>query len=177
MTSESLSFMPGFAFGTAVTTLFGQSLGAKREDKAHDFLVKTIQLGTIVMAIMTCVLFFGSSFIMGIFTPDGEVIRHGSVLLKILAVIQIPQMIAFCISGALQGAGDTKTPLYITMVSMWGVRVLGCIVLVRIMGMGLYTVCVCMCTDNVVRCLLNIIAYKSGKWKAIAAKASARKKA
>ena len=106
---------------------------------------------------------------MGLFTPDPEVIKHGSVLLKILALIQIPQMIAFCISGALQGAGDTKTPLYITMVSMWGVRVLGCILLVRILGFGLYTVCICMCSDNVVRCLLNIIAYKRGKWKSIAA--------
>ena len=176
MTAESLSFMPGFAFGTAVTTLFGQSLGARREDKAHDFLFKTIALGAVVMAFMTCVLFFGSAFIMGIFTPDADVIRHGSVLLKILAVIQIPQMIAFCVSGALQGAGDTKTPLYITMISMWGVRVLGCIIFVRILGFGLYTVCVCMCTDNVVRCILNLIAYKKGKWKAIAAKASAVKK-
>ncbi|MBQ5805724.1 MAG: MATE family efflux transporter, partial [Lachnospiraceae bacterium] len=42
-TAESLSFMPGFAFGTACTTLYGQALGAKRPDMGHDFLVKTIK--------------------------------------------------------------------------------------------------------------------------------------
>ena len=167
-TAESLSFMPGFAFSTAVTTLFGQSLGARRQDLAQDYLFKTIKLSSVVMAIMTCVLFFGSSFIMGIFTPDPEVIKHGSVLLKILAVIQIPQTIAFCINGAQQGAGDTKTPLYISLISMWGIRVLGVIIFVRILGFGLYTVCICMCLDSAMRCVLAIFAYKKGKWKTIA---------
>lgn len=164
-TAESLSFMPGFAFGTAITTLFGQSLGAQRPDMAQDYLKKTIQLGTIVMAFMTCVLFFGSEVIMSIFTPDPEVIMHGSVLLKILAVIQIPQMITFCLNGALQGAGDTKSPLYSSVISMWCVRVLGVLLLVRVFHMGLYSVCVAMCADNCVRCILSYIFYKQGKWK------------
>ena len=166
-TAESLSFMPGFAFATAVTTLFGQSLGAKRPDLAQKYLFHAIKLGSIVMLATSFALFFGSTFIMGLFTPDPEVILHGSVLLKILAVIQIPQMISFCTNGALQGAGDTKTPLYISLISVWGVRVLGCIIFVRLLGFGLYTVCICMCTDNVVRCILGLIAYKRGKWKNI----------
>ncbi len=164
-TAESLSFMPGFAFGTAITTLFGQSLGAKRPDMAQDYLKKTIILGTIVMGFMTCVLFFGSTFIMGIFTPDPEVIKHGSVLLKILAIIQIPQMITFCLNGSMQGAGDTKSPLIGTMISMWCVRVLGVTLAVRVFGMGLYSVCVAMCSDNVVRCILAFYFYKKGKWR------------
>lgn len=166
-TAESLSFMPGFAFATAVTTLFGQSLGAKRPDLAQKYLIHAIKLGAVIMVLTSCALFFGSTFIMSLFTPDPEVIRHGGVLLKILAVIQIPQMISFCVNGALQGAGDTKTPLYISLISVWGVRVLGCVIFVRLLGFGLYTVCVCMCTDNVVRCLLGLLAYKRGKWKTI----------
>lgn len=158
-TAESLSFMPGFAFGTACTTLYGQSLGAKRPDMGHDFLLKTIKMGTVVMAFMTFVLFFGSAQIMAIFTPDPLVIEYGSIWLKILAVIQIPQMIAFCISGALQGAGDTKTPLYITFTSMWGVRILGIMICIHVFHLGLYSICVCMCTDNVVRCLLFLWWY------------------
>ena len=159
-TAESLSFMPGFAFGNACTTLYGQSLGAKKPDMAHDFLVKTIKMGAVVMAFMTCILFFGSEQIMRIFTPDPQVIEYGSIWLKILAVIQIPQMIAFCISGGLQGAGDTKTPLYITFASMWGVRILGILICIHVLHLGLYSICVCMCTDNVVRCLLFLLFYR-----------------
>lgn len=158
-TAESLSFMPGFAFSTAVTTLYGQSLGAKRPDMAHDFLIKTVKMGSVVMAFMTCFLFFGSPQIMAVFTPDPLVIEYGSIWLKILAVIQIPQTIAFCVSGALQGAGDTKTPLYITFASMWGVRVLGILLCIHVFHLGLYSICVCMCTDNVVRCILFLIQY------------------
>lgn len=159
-TAESLSFMPGFAFSTACMTLYGQSLGAKRPDMAHDFLMKTIRLGNLVMACMTCILFFGSEQIMRIFTPDALVVEYGSIWLKILALIQIPQTIAFCVSGALQGAGDTKTPLYITFASMWGVRILGILICVHVFNLGQYAICVCMCTDNVVRCLLFLIQYK-----------------
>ena len=166
-TAESLSFMPGFAFGTAVTTLYGQSLGAKRPDMAHDFLIRTMKLGSVVMAFMTCVLFFGSAEIISIFTPDAEVIAIGSIWLKILAVIQIPQTIAFCVSGALQGAGDTKTPLYVTFASMWGVRILGIMICIYVLHLGLYSICVCMCTDNVVRCALFLIQYYRKKDKLI----------
>ncbi|MBQ8599192.1 MAG: MATE family efflux transporter [Oscillospiraceae bacterium] len=164
-TAESLSFMPGNAFSAAVTTLFGQSLGAKRPDKAQDYLSKTVKMSSVVMAFMTCVLFFGSSVIMGIFTPDAQVIEMGSVLLKILAVIQIPQTITFCLNGAMQGAGDTRSPLISTMISMWCVRVLGVTLAVRVFGLGLYAVCVAMCTDNCVRCLLSYTFYKRGRWK------------
>ena len=100
-TAESLSFMPGFAFGTAATTLFGQSIGAKRPELGKKYVSYTIRLGSIVMFIMTLVMFFGSRFIMSIFTPDEAVIEMGSVLVKILALIQVPQMIAMVYSGAL----------------------------------------------------------------------------
>ena len=163
-TAESLSFMPGFAFGTAATTLFGQSIGAKRPDLAKRYVSFTIKIGAVVMFFMTLILFFGSSFIMGIFTPDAEVISMGSTLLKILAIIQIPQMIAMVYSGALKGAGDTKSPFKIALISMWGVRIVGTVICVRILGLGLTSVCVCMCSDNVVRWLLFHRQYRKESW-------------
>ncbi len=164
-TAESLSFMPGFAFGTAATTLFGQSLGAKRPELGKKYVSYTIRLGAIVMFIMTLVMFFGSRFIMSIFTPDEAVIEMGSVLVKILAIIQVPQMIAMVYSGALKGAGDTKSPFLVALFSMWGVRVLGVTICVRLLGMGMTALCTCMCTDNVVRFILFSTIYRREKWR------------
>lgn len=166
-TAESLSFMPGFAFGTATTTLFGQSIGAKRPDLAKRYVSLTIRIGFVVMLFMTLILFFGSTEIMGVFTPDAEVIGMGSTLLKILAVIQIPQMIAMVYSGALKGAGDTKSPFLIALVSMWGVRIVGTVICVRILGLDLTSVCVCMCSDNVVRWLLFHRQYRRESWSKV----------
>ncbi|MBQ7086994.1 MAG: MATE family efflux transporter [Clostridia bacterium] len=164
-TAESLSFMPGFAFGTAATTLFGQSIGAKRPELGKKYVSYTIRLGAAVMFVMTLVMFFGSRFIMSIFTPDEAVIEMGSVLVKILALIQVPQMIAMVYSGALKGAGDTKSPFLVALFSMWGVRVLGVTICVRLLGMGMTALCTCMCTDNVVRFILFSTIYRREKWR------------
>ena len=164
-TAESLSFMPGFAFSAACTTLYGQSLGAKRPDLAHDFLMKTIKLCILVMAVTTCGLFFGAELIMGLLTPDPEVILHGSVLLRIVALIQIPQGVGLCISGGLQGGGDTRSPLLVSMASVWGVRIVGVLLCVHVFHLGLYAVCVSMCTDNVVRCILFLLRYRQQRHK------------
>lgn len=161
---EALSFMPGFAFGTAATILFGQSIGGQRPDLAVKYISLTIKLGCAVMLFMSLVLFFGSTVIVGLFTPDQEVIALGAILLKILAVIQIPQVIAMIYSGALRGAGDTKSPFLISLISMWGVRIVGALICVNLLHLGLPAVCVCMCTDNVVRCVLFHLRYRAGSW-------------
>ena len=85
--------------------------------------------------------------------------------LKVLAIIQIPQMIAMVCSGALRGAGDTKSPFYIALVSMWGVRVTGVLLCTRVFHLGLTAVCISMCVDNVVRFILFMIRYRSEPWK------------
>ena len=164
-TAESLSFMPGFAFSAACTTLYGQSLGAKRPDLAHDFLKRTVTMCSVVMACTTVGLFVGAEVILGLLTPDPEVIELGSVLLRIVALIQVPQGIAFCISGGLQGGGDTRSPLIVSMASVWGVRILGILLCVHLFHLGLYAVCVCMCTDNVVRCILFLLRYRQQRHK------------
>ena len=163
-TAESLSFMPGFAFGTAATTLFGQCVGAKKPELAKKYVDNTVKLGSVVMAFMTVVLFTQSKLIMSFFTPDLEVIEMGSVLIKILALIQIPQMIAMVYSGALKGGGDTKSPFFVALISMWGVRILGILIAVHVFHLGITAICVCMCTDNVTRYLLFRYIYKKEKW-------------
>ena len=162
--AESLSFMPGFAFGTAVTTLVGQSLGADNVPLARKYVRLSGIIGSVVMFIMSIFLFIFSDGIISIFTPDAAVIELGGQLLRSLALIQVPQMLAMVFSGALRGAGDTKSPFLITLFSMWGVRILGSFIFVRLLGKDLPWVCAAMCTDNVVRFVLFLARYLQGKW-------------
>ena len=81
------------------------------------------------------------------------------------SVIQIPQMMSSVYSGAVKGAGDSTTPFLIALASMWGVRLLGVVFCVHVLGMGLYAVCVCTCVDNVVRFALFYHAYHKGTWR------------
>ena len=165
--AESLSFMPAFAFQTAITTLVGQSLGAKKPDLAEKFLKWTIIMGTVVMALTSVGLYVFATPIIGIFTPDTEVIGIAAVCLRIMAVIQIPQMIAWVYSGLLRGAGDTKSSFYITASTNWGIRVVFAILLIRVLHLDLIAYCYVIDAEILVRLLLIYLRYKSGKWKNI----------
>ena len=116
------------------------------------------------MFVMSCFLFFGAENIIALFTPDAAVIALGGKLLRILAFIQVPQMLAMVLSGALRGAGDTRSPFVITLFSMWGVRILGSLIVVRLLHKDLLWVCAAMCLDNIVRFVLYFLRYRQGKW-------------
>ena len=164
-TIESFCFMPGFAFGSAATTLTGQSLGAERPDLGERYVATCIKIASVAMGVGSLLLFIFSPQIISLFTPDAEVIKTGSQLVKLLATIQIPCAVADIFSGALRGAGDTKVPFLMTLVSMWGVRVLGATIFIRFMGLSIHWVIIAMNTDNIVRMVLFWLRYRQGEWK------------
>lgn len=164
-TVESFSLMPGFAFGSACTTLVGQSLGAERPDMVDRYVNTTIKISVTIMGIASVLMFIFSPQLVGLFTPDAAVIKTGGELVKLLALIQVPYIISQIHSGALRGAGETKSLFAITLISMWGVRVLGATLFVRVLGWGIHWVVIAMDTDNIVRMVLYWFRYKRDDWK------------
>ena len=61
--------------------------------------------------------------------------------------------------------GDTKMPFVISLCSMWGVRILFTFICVKILGLGLAAVWMCMIADVITRSLGMYLRYRSGKWK------------
>ncbi|MBR5521815.1 MAG: MATE family efflux transporter [Oscillospiraceae bacterium] len=164
-TIESFCYMPGFAFASAATTLIGQSLGAERPDLGEKYVATCIKIASVAMGVGSVVLFVFAPQIISLFTPDAQVIKTGSELVKLLATIQIPCAISDIYAGALRGAGDAKVPFYITLVSMWGVRVLGATVFIHVFGLSVHWVIIAMNTDNIVRTILFDRRFKTGRWK------------
>lgn len=167
LTAESISFMPAFAFQTAATTLVGQSLGAKKPKLAEKFVRTSIILGTILMFFAGIGLFVFAKFLIGIFTPDAEVIELGAQCLRIVAFMQIPQVITWIYAGALRGAGDTKSIFYITASTNWLVRTIPSVIAIRFLGFGLVASQYIIMAEILSRLLLSFIRYRSGKWKTI----------
>ncbi len=112
--AESFSFMPGWAFAIAATTLVGQRLGAGFVKQARDSGYWAVVLATILMSIFGLVFFFVPHLVMSLFDPpDPEVLRLGIICLQIAAFGQPFIAIAMGFSGALRGLGDTKGPFRI----------------------------------------------------------------
>jgi putative MATE family efflux protein len=165
--AEAISYMPGFGFSIAATTLVGQMLGAKRPDKAEKYAYETLRISVVVMTVMGMILFLFPRQLMQIFTDDPDVIRYGAVCLRIVAFSQPFFASGMVQAGALRGAGDTKWPLYITMISMWGIRLSIAWFLVYIMDMGLTGAWLALTLDLTVRGILMFIRFRKGEWKRI----------
>ena len=119
MTALSFSFLPGFGFGTAATTLVGQSVGARRIRVG----AAAAQIATVAavfwMSAIGIVAFVFARPIMAQFTSDAEVIRIGAEGLRVVALSQPFWAVGIVLSGALRGAGDTRSPLFIGSSGIW----------------------------------------------------------
>ena len=167
LTAESLSYMPAFSFQTAITTLVGQSLGAKKPDLASRFVRKTLLIGVCVMAFTGAGLYVFSNQLISIFTPDAEVIALAAHCLRLVAFMQIPQVAAWIFSGVLRGAGDTKYNFYITAATTCAVRTLWSVLAIRVFHLGLYATQIVVFVEIIIRLLLLFWRYRTGKWKNI----------
>lgn len=137
---ESLSFMPGAGMGIAAATLMGQSLGAKKYQRAHAGNAEALRLALVVMGVMAALFLLIPQYLVMIFTHDPEVIHHGTVFLRIVAFAQIPLAISFVYAGSLRGAGDTFYVFIVTLLTMWGVRVLLAWIAGPVLKLSLYMV-------------------------------------
>ncbi len=173
-TCESISFMPAFAFATAVTTLVGQALGAKKPDLAVKYTKYTNIIGGVVMSFAGLMLFVFAEPLVRIITQDPDAVALAKKCLKIVAIIQPVQTLAWIYAGALRGAGDTKWPFYITAICNWCIRTVGTFLCIKVFGLGLPSFIVCMCIDNTARCLWIAWRFRQGKWKTLMQEKEAR---
>ncbi|MFH1132405.1 MAG: MATE family efflux transporter [Pseudomonadota bacterium] len=114
-----LSFMPGLAIGIAATTLVGQALGAQDPTVAHRRAYASIRIGIVFMALMGLVYLLLGKQIAGVFSSDSGVIQIAKSLFLWAAAFQVFDAMAMTSSGVLRGAGDTRWPMYASVLSAW----------------------------------------------------------
>ncbi len=162
ITAESLCYMPGYGIADAATTLVGQSLGARRLDLARRFARITVIMGMAVMTVMGAVMYLAAPFMIGIMTPDAEVVSLAVSVLRIEAFAE-PMFAAAIVSyGVFVGAGDTLIPASMNLVSIWAVRLTLAALLAPILG--LRGVWIAMCIELCFRGLIFLARMKWGRW-------------
>lgn len=168
--SMSMSFMPGIGFGHAATTLIGQNLGAKQPERAEQSGYTACKIASVFMLIVGVGFFFFSHEIAGFFTGDAAVRAAAGENLKIMAISQPFLAYVMVMAGALRGAGDTKFVMLVTLIGTWGSRVVVSWFLGIFLGLGLRGVWIAMVVDNLVRAVMMVARYRTGKWKTIKVK-------
>lgn len=115
MRVDGFAMLPNFSFGTAMITFTGQNVGAKQMDMVKKGAKQGTLLALAVSALITgAILFFGRG-LMGIFTNTPELVNLSMSMMKILAFGYIAMAVLQSLSGVMRGAGDTMTPMWISI--------------------------------------------------------------
>jgi len=123
MTFMNASFMPLFGISVSATTLVGQFMGAKEVEHARKSGFTTIKLGSASGTLMAIIFFIFSKQLISLISHDPDVIDLGSKILMLMSITRATEGVGVCSGGALRGAGDTKFPMFVGLVSAWTVFV------------------------------------------------------
>lgn len=167
MNIMAMSFMSGQAFAVSATSLMGQSLGKKRPDMAQAYSRRTRRLGMIIAMGLGLIFFFFGESIMTLYSDEASVIAQGAQILKLVALIQPFESSQFIIAGALRGAGDTRATAIITFITILLLRPGLAIFSIQVLEWGLIGAWIAIAADQLVRSLLVLLRFNSGKWKII----------
>lgn len=164
-TAESFSFSIGFAFSIAATTLVGQELGRDNTKKAMNNGYICMIMGLIVMSTMGLIFFIFPNFIIAMFTKDLNVRILAASALRIVSICQPFLAITMILSGALRGAGATKSVLLVTFLGIFLVRIPTTYLFLYILKTGLLGAWIVMTIDLATRSLIIFYIFKKGSWK------------
>lgn len=176
MRVDGFAMLPNFSFGTAMTTYAGQNVGAG----AYDRVSKGAKQGTFMAigtsaAITGLILLFGKH-LMGIFTTTDELVTLSMRMMCILAVGYIAMAVTQSLSGVMRGAGDTLTPMWISLVTTIVVRVPIAYGLVYLTRSAQYPkgreecIFISLLISWVIGALATALFYRRGKWRQTALK-------
>ena len=165
LTSESIAFMPGFAFAMAASTLAGQALGAKDPRKAEQGAWAALQQGFVIMCVMGAVFYVFARQFVQVFTHDPVVVPLGVSYLQISALSEPFLAFGMILTGALNGAGDTRRPAWLSVVTMWGVRLPLAFLLARTLSLGTVGAWWGMAASTILGGVGALVLFKQGKWK------------
>jgi putative MATE family efflux protein len=165
MTSESIAFMPGFAFATAASTLTGQNLGARNPDRAERASWAALLQGLGVMVVMGGVFYVFATPFAHFFTHDPRVVPLAVSYLKISALSEPLLAFGMILTGALNGAGATKAPAAISIVTMWGVRLPFAYLLAHSWHFGTIGAWWAMAASTMLGGIATFFLFRRGDWK------------
>ncbi len=153
----------------AAAAVAGQNLGARKPDRADAAVHTAARFG------FAGALFVGIFFLLfprqllAIFgMNDPAVVEIGVQLLRVLSVSGLLIAVALTYTGGLQGTGDTRSPLYISIISQIVVPLSTCFVIQQTGTLDPIDIWLAILAGHATRCVLSVIRFRQGKWRTIA---------
>jgi putative MATE family efflux protein len=164
----SLITWTSFGLMGAASTIAGQNLGAGQPDRAARGVALASRIGLAAAAVTGIAFFTVPEILLGVFgMTEPLVTQIGSQLLRYLAISGFLVTIALSYTGGLQGSGDTRGPLYISIVSQIVVPIGICFALQAMRGLRANDIWLAIVLGHLTRAALSVLRFRQGKWRQI----------
>jgi len=171
MRVDGFAMMPNFSFGTAMTTYSGQNVGAKKLDRVKEGAKQGTLIAVGTSAAITGVILLFGRHLMAIFTSTSELVTLSNNMMRVLALGYLAMAVTQSLSGVMRGAGDTMTPMWISLITTVAIRVplaYGIAWMTRTPEMpgGWYAcIWISLLVSWVLGAVITAVFYRWGKWK------------
>lgn len=157
ITAEEIVYIPGYGLRAATSTLVGNALGEGNVPKLKATQRVAILMTILIMVVNGTLLYIFAYPLMQLFTNSVNVAMIGSQMLKLVSFSEPFFGLMIVLEGISYGMGEVKHVFACESVSMWGVRILCAFICVKIFGLGLTAVWLCMIADNICKAVLLFI--------------------
>ncbi len=172
---NNLSFMPLLGFSDATAIIVGQYIGKKRREIANAGAYRAWRLISIYMIFSGLIYVIFPVSLFNMFSPHtanslinfNTVIQTGQIILIFAAIFNFFDASKYIFSGALRGAGDTKSVLYISLFSTWILLVPGTAILIFIFKSSVITVWAYVTLCTLIESIIVLWRFNSGHWRKI----------
>lgn len=162
---NSICSLAGNGLSIAISPLVGQSLGAKRPDKAESYVWKSLSVSLPIMMTIAALIFLFPEPLSRMYTSDADVLSLSRQALHIVAFASPFLACVQLLSAAMRGAGDIYYVTFTSIIGVWVFRNCLTLVIDRFYGLGVLSVYIAMILDLFIRSVLYLIRFKKGRWK------------
>lgn len=153
----------------AAAAVAGQNLGAGQPDRADAAVHAAARFGFAAAATVGIFFLFFPRQLLGIFgMNEPGVVEIGVQLLRVLSLSGLFIAVALTYTGGLQGTGDTRSPLYISIVSQILIPLGICFIIQQTSTLDPIDIWIAILAGHATRCLLSVVRFKQGRWRMIA---------
>ncbi|MDQ0062293.1 MATE family efflux transporter [Paenibacillus harenae] len=167
-TLESFCFMLGYSIALAVQIQIAHLFGAGKIKEAYGTAYRALWIGLVVVTVNALVIYLFGSRLLGLFTPNKDIIAIGVSLLGMNLLLQPGKMLNMALGNSLNAVGDTRFTMWSSIFSMWLLATALAYWVGIELGWGLIGIYACMILDEYVRGIVSLFRWRGRKYLRLA---------
>ncbi len=160
---DGMAGLPAMNLGAALSTYVGQNIGARKMERVKHGFESTLKMSSFIALVTSALIIIFRHPLMALFVSDKNVISIGGDYLLIVGSFYVIFSTMFVVGGIMRGAGDTLIPMFITLFSLWIIRIPLAAILSK--PLGVHGIWWAIPIAWFIGMSLSYLYYRTGRWK------------